>query len=434
MRKHPPRPPAPPLALLLALAASPGPAAGADASAAAPESELYTRYNLFAFGVAHRQSGAERGFNLLALPRNQQQLDLRPDFGWTGAGLELGLKPRLSLLRSETDMEFGLPGRQTYHASHAYINEGYVRYRAGDAFTFIAGRENLQWGPAALLSASNPFNPNNGKSNPNVEQPGMDYVRAVYIPSGTWTLSLIANTGRGRLGREDRHSATVGSFALGAAAALAGAREAVADFFDATEREQTGFDRTYAAKLDYTGDGHYASLLWSHRKHGLNRTGAFAGWNASEALLVYGEASVAQRRASQAPQRRDYRALLGGSYTLESGATFTAEYFRNNAGCRLTPVALCAGTALPQPRLPVLRRRYQLLQYVDTKVGGNTNLLLRAIRNADDHSHQASLHIEYELGGHTQLYLTPTLSRGKAGSEFGTLPRRSLFYGLSYTF
>ena len=75
-----------------------------------------------------------------------------------------------------------------------------------------------------------------------------------------------------------------------------------------------------------------------------------------------------------------------------------------------------------------------MLQFVDTKMLGNTNVLLRTIRNLDDRSWQASLNLEYELGEHWQLYLTPTLSSGGIGSEFGTLPRHAVFFGGSYTF
>jgi hypothetical protein len=75
-----------------------------------------------------------------------------------------------------------------------------------------------------------------------------------------------------------------------------------------------------------------------------------------------------------------------------------------------------------------------MLQYVDTKIGGNLNLSARFIKNVDDHSSQFVLNLEYELGQHWQLYALPTYYRGVRDSEFGSLLHRSLFFGVSYTF
>lgn len=421
-------------AAALPAAAQEAPAVAAPTIGEELRSGFYSRYNVFGFGIYNDLSRAQRDFNVLGIPRHQQQLLLRPDFSLNFRRLELGLKPRLTWMRSETDRELGVQGSYSRSGHAGYINEAYLRFRISDTLTAIAARENLQWGPAALLSASNPFNPNNGKSNPNVEQPGMEYVRLVAVPSGAWTVSLIANTGAGRLGKDDGFTPTVGTGALGVAAALNGLLSNFLDTVTGTEPIANEFHKTYAAKLDYTGDGRYLSVLASHRERGDNRLGVFGGWNASEALLLYAEGSVARRRNSLVEQRRDYRALVGGSYTLAGGQTITFEYFRNHASCKITPIVLCAGTALTQPRLPLLRSRYLLLQYVDTRVWGKANLVARMIRNADDHSSQASVNLEYELGEHWQLYLVPTLSRGSAGSEFGTLPKRSLFFGAAYTF
>ncbi|MGK5023353.1 hypothetical protein [Janthinobacterium sp. RB2R34] len=373
----------------------------------------YSRINLFGYGVQQDLSRAQREQNVLGLPRSQYQFEFRPDFSLTLPDIELSLKPRLSFGRRETDTAGGLR-RDSGH--QGYINEAYLRFRLSDRLTAMYARENLQWGPAALLSASNPFNPDNGKSNPNIELPGLDYVRLVAVIGPVWTLSLIANTGAGRYGKD--------------AASTAATRPGVPAGGE--------FHKTYAAKLDYTGDGHYASVIMSHREQGVSRFGGFFGWNASDAWLLYGEGSVAwaQPQPGSGLRRppRDTRLLAGAAYTLEGGGTLSGEYFHNRAGCRLTPVIQCANTALAQPRLPLLRRRYAMLQYVDTKLRGNINLLARAIRNLDDQSWQASFNLEYELGEHWQLYLTPTVSRGRAGSEFGTLPKRAVFFGASYTF
>ncbi|WP_295995804.1 hypothetical protein [Rugamonas sp.] len=421
------------------------PAARAQAAAAPPApadatlgEELghgfYSRYNVFGYGVYNGLSKPQSDLNLLDIPRSEYELDLRPDFSLTFRQLELGLKPRLAMTHTETDAAFGDRYDRSDSRHRWYLNEAYVRYRFGDRLTAVYARENLQWGPASLLSASNPFNPNNGKNNPNIELPGLDYVRLVAIPGPAWTLSLIANTGSGRYGKDDAYSPAANTGALGVAVSIIGLATRFVDTLTGKPLASPVFQKTYAAKLDYTGEGRYFSVIASYREHDAGRLGAFGGWDASDALLLYGEGSVASTVPLSRDQPRDIRLLAGAAYTLAGGATVTAEYFSNHAGCLRAPVILCAATAWVQPQLPLLRRRYELLQYVDTKIGGNTNVLLRLIRDADDRSYQASVNIEYELGEHWQLYLTPTLSNGSVGSEFGTLPKRAVFLGASYTF
>jgi hypothetical protein len=79
-----------------------------------------------------------------------------------------------------------------------FIQEGFARYRMIDPLIVSYGRENLQWGPAYLISPSNPFNQDNGRNNPMLEVPALDYGRILWLPTDRWTISFIANTTRGR--------------------------------------------------------------------------------------------------------------------------------------------------------------------------------------------------------------------------------------------
>jgi hypothetical protein len=359
---------------------------------------FYSRINLFGFGFHQsvKDSPLNPG-NALMIPRNQVEIDARPDFNLKFRRFEFGLKPRFQYARENVSAG---GDSNTVSMHHYFVNEGFARVRVTDRLLAIYGRENLQWGPSALLSPSNPFNANNGKNNPYVELPGLDFARLVAIPNSMWTASLIANTGAGRLD------------------------------------QSTPFEKTYAAKVDYTGDGHFFSLISSHREKDRSRLGFFGGWNVSEALLLYTEGTIARRSGNPPSARNDYQLLLGGAYTLETGATVTGEFFYNNSGCVNTPIAQCLAlqTVISDPRHPLLRRRYALLQYVDTKIRGNLNLIARLIRNIDDNSSQLVANLEYELGRHWQLYLVPTLYSGGVDSEFGGLLRRSVFVGASYTF
>jgi len=86
----------------------------------------------------------------------------------------------------------------------------------------------LQWGPSFIYSPSNPFFSDNGRSNPFMEVPGMDFVRLIVIPHSIWTISFIVNTDEGRntlLGTDP-------------------------------------FKTSVAAKIDFTGRKNYASIIF----------------------------------------------------------------------------------------------------------------------------------------------------------------------------
>ena len=79
-------------------------------------------------------------------------------------------------------------------AGQVFVNEWFFRYRLTDRFFASYGRENLQWGPSFLISPSNPFIERNGKNNPYLEVPGLDYAKINWIVDSSWSAQLIANT------------------------------------------------------------------------------------------------------------------------------------------------------------------------------------------------------------------------------------------------
>lgn len=359
---------------------------------------FYSRINAIGYGLYQETVDSQlNGGNRLGIPSNQAVLEFRPDFNLKLRQFELDLKPRLQWARERTLFADQPP--VTYNRHEGFVNEGYVRFRLNDRLILSYGRENLQWGPSALLSPSNPFNANNGRNNPNLELPGLDYARAVLVANQKLTISLIGNTGRGRL--------------------------------DASER----YRKAAAAKVDYTGESAFASVIVSKADGESGRVGAFAGWNVTDALSIHAEGS-AGRAGQPTLARRDRQLLVGAAYTLAAGPTLSAEYFLNKDGCPDLSIRDCVlqRSALIDPLRPLVRRRYAMLQFVDTKIGGNLNLSTRLIRNLDDNSAQLVVSLEYELGQHWQLYAIPTYGHGALDSEFGSVLRRSLFVGLAYTF
>jgi hypothetical protein len=351
------------------------------------------RINVIGFGITQKivDSGMNRG-NVLEIPRHRAEVHLKPDFYLDFRCLEFSLKPRLELCWQK--WENGVLDGESDTDEEGFVNEWLVRYRLRDQLFVSYGRENLQWGPSYLLSPSNPFNRDNGRNNPRLEVPGLDYGRAVLIPNSTWTASFIVNTDEGR-------------------------QELIQDF-----------EKTYAVKIDYTGEEKYFSLIASHQEGEDFRLGFFVGWTASDALLLYGEGSVSD-------EDDDARFLAGGSYTFEMGPTIALEFFRKQDGCTLEPIERCFGpeAAGDVDQADVLvRKNYVLLQYVHTHIRDSINLTLRWIHNFDDTSARTIGMFEYELNDHTQMFLIGNLFLGDEDTEFGCLLDYSLMAGMSYTF
>ncbi|WP_322042166.1 hypothetical protein [Paraburkholderia sp. J67] len=363
---------------------------------------FYSRINVLGYGVLQDPVNSNLNpNNALGIQRYQTQLALRPDFSLNFRQLELGIKPRFE---ADWDrVQNGVQGGTDLTTATAYINEWIARYRVTDKLLVSYGRENLQWGPSQLLSPSNPFNQNNGKNNPAIEQPGLDYARVVAIPNSSFTGSFIANTGAGRLNDSNEASGP--------------------------------FHKAYASKFDYTGEKTYFSLVVSKRDTTPWRMGYFGGWNVSDAWLLYSEGSAALSTATNPVlPHPDYDLLAGATYTLMNGAMITGEYFHHNAGCTTHDIAQCSSSLTLDPTNPYPRRDYLLLQYVDSKLVRNVSLTVRVIQDLNDHSTQLLSDVEYEVGKNWLLYFVPSVTLGPSRSEFGSLVRYSIFAGASFTF
>jgi hypothetical protein len=361
-------------------------------------SGLYSRLNIVGFGIVQKPlNSALNPKNILEIPDYQTELDLRPDFNLRFRQLELAVKPRFEGRWQK--WAWGVREGSEVHGE-AFVQEWLVRYRIVDPLFISYGRENLQWGPAYLLSVSNPFNVINGRNNPQLEVPSLDYGRVVWLPRSDWTASFIANTDKGRL--------------------------------DIRET----FKKTYALKLDYTGAGLYFSLIPSYRKDGKTRVGFYGGWNVSEAAMLYTEGQVAEGEKN--PQ-----ILVGGSYTLQLGPTIGLEYFRNQHGCDQDLITVClapssAGIvtrdALLRQGQDWLRKNYLLLQYLHTGIESVLNVTVRWVRNLDDQSNRFSGIFAYEVGDHLELFLIANVLEGSRKTEFRSVLSHSVMLGASYTF
>ena len=397
-------------------------------------------FRTLGYGTINKPSDSTQNPNndFLNIPRYTLNLDLRPDLSFNFRQLTLIAKPRLNL--SWHRWETGAQKGNTDTNDDWYINEWLAGLNLVNGLFVSYGRENLQWGPSRLVSPSNPFFPYNGQRNPKTEVPGMDFARAIWVANSSWTASFIANLGEGRM-----------------------------DF-------PYGFERTYAVKLDYTGTQKYGTLIGSYQENNRGHLGAYGGWWVSDALLLYAEGSMSKGTNALYPQNNPTapfeiqmsptkdddsspEGLLtaGGSYTLESGATFILEYFFNSPGYDDEEADLydnlrgraassfyspepwhnLSKATLMQtldPRLRFLRKNYLTFQYYQIEIRDVLNLMLRYTYNMDDSSSMVVPIVEYDIGDYLQLFLVGNQRFGSKNSEFRSLIDYSYMIGMEFTF
>jgi len=375
--------------------------------------------------------------NFLQLPHYTANLELRPDLRMNLEPLELSAKPRATL---EFDIwKEGSRQGDTQWISDVYVNEWLARLKARDNLFISYGRENLQWGPSFLFSPSNPFFQNNGRNNPFLELPGMDFARAVWIPHNSWTTSFMVNTNEGRN-----------------------------QLFDPGP-----FEKIYALKVDYTGRENYASIILSQKDY-KKSMGFFGGWTVSDAFLVYGEGVMTEGSRALYPQvdssplgasmqqiHQDDSAiqpilLVGSSYTFEASGTISMEYAYNgpgynayeagayytlrgngaaalNMGGSISSLGQLTLSQTVNPGLIFLRRNYAMLQYVQSNIKNKIEIFIRWTQNLDDGSCQASAYMTYSLVNHFELFSLGVVSGGSRDTEYGSLLNYQLMFGLKYT-
>ena len=318
------------------------------------------------------------GNSVIKLPRYTGVLELRPEMSLSFRKFELCVKPRFAA--EWTKVEFNDNQEETDQDFEQFVNEFLMRFMVNDRLFVSYGRENLQWGPGWLFSPSNPFFSDNGRSNPKIEVPGMDFARLIYLPNMTWTVSLISNLDEGRQ-----------ELAPG---------EKFAD--------------KHAFKLDYTGQETYAGLILSHEEQGETGLGVYGGGTFNDATLFYTDMSISENDDTSASYRSAI--LIGGSYTLEAGPTITVEYGH-------------------QENFPTFSTRDNIiLQNTHNNIRDILNITLILTANLNDSSTRFTANAEYMASDHIQLFLYTTTDFGEENNEFGKFLDYRIMAGLEYSF
>lgn len=280
----------------------------------APEAEPSWRLSgsgeAWVYGTRHgvlSTSLLNPGNRVAALPRDQGLLDVRLNGRAEDGPLALVGSVRLTSQRSLTE-QAARPDRRDSDDTQQ-VGQAFVRYRQGEG-VWTVGRELLSWGPANFRSPSNPFYFDAGRTNPLAATPGVDVLRYTGQVALGW-----------RVG---------GGYVL-----------STSQITPATDLGHSSW-----LKIDMQGEAHLASLVLSQQRGGSTFVGGFAQWTPDDAWLLYGELGSNRQPGLlqvagpgngplyrwQQPAPRSTDALLGASYTLESGHVLIGEWLHSGGG------------------------------------------------------------------------------------------------------
>ncbi|SIT43215.1 conserved exported hypothetical protein [Paraburkholderia ribeironis] len=374
-------------------------------------------------------SNANPGNQVSKIPETQFVQELRPELKFTQGMLELQVSPRAQFQFNKTKTSDGV--NYGWNNS-AYINGWIARLNPGNAVSLSVGREVLLWGPAMSLSPSNPFYIDNGRTNPYIELPGEDFAKIIWVPGKSWTVSYINNFGKGRKEPPPLQS----------------------------------FHRAQVLKIDYSGNDTYLSANYASIQGSPDKIGFSAQKTVSDALLVYMEGGYSFGRTQYLPAQNGNGqwylsapkgsglsgiGLLGMSYTLASGPTFTVEYIYNNQGWSASQARGYqtinqnaasqlggpeTGFAMQQlalgfqPGSVLLRRNYLFVQYFQQNLFPSLDLTMRMTRNLDDNGTQWGAIIERNIGKRSRLFVQLLLNTGGTHTEFSRFIGQQFLVGL----
>lgn len=403
-------------------------------SAAESDVALSVRTRALFFGTETRLS-PNSPFNpdnrIATLPRSELELHLRPDFSLSGEGWEAVARPR-AIAKSTRTLVAGQGDKAA--DTTLSLNEGWLRADLGTEWVASVGRKVLLWGPSMLVSPSNPFFVDNGRSNPYREMGGRDFAQIHYFPGDSLSLQGIFNFGRGK--------------------DVAG---------------EAPFQPVAALKLDWTGTTHSFSLILSDREGHGPQLGGYGQLTSSQALLLYAEGAVRSGSDALYPvpvtdgpgwdfiaRKKDSSrlfstALVGAAYTLTAGPTLHIEYVHSDEGYSDGEAADYYGLARDlrqllgqggaggagallgkglNPNQLLLRRNYLFAQYLHTNIGNSLDVTLRYTHNLDDGSSMLVPILAWNATDHLQVFALGVINSGADQTEFGQLFRRQAMLGI----
>lgn len=339
------------------------------------------------------------------LPESVLNAEGRFDINLNTERVRLRLRPILVLQTLDPPMN------QT-EGDQLYFSQGALSFNATQTLSLSVGRELLTWGPSQFRSPSNPFYFNSGRNNPNLELSGIDIARAIWNPN--YNLSLWAGwvSGSG---------------------------------YDADDPDP--WKDTWVARADWRGFDWSAGLAVAKPKERDWFVGVDVQWTASDAWLLYAEASsgtLPNALVSVADAAQSYEvveeapraesALLGAALTMMNGQTINLEYLYYGPGYSSAEASAYferAGSVIDAPPSvrdpilgaalssapPLLGQNYLYLVWQNNLFSEGAYWRLMAARNLDDSSNELSAYAEYPLNNRVVLYGLGVLNTGGPGRE-----------------
>jgi hypothetical protein len=350
------------------------------------------------------------GNRIAGLSQNSTAAEVRFNFKAENDTLRLTLRP--ILLAQDQHNTFA-----SQRQNEGYLSQWQLRVRAAEVWSLSAGREVLNWGPAQFRSPSSPFYFNNGRSNPMRELSGMDALKISWTP--------------------DMQSALYVARIVGS---------------EHTSSSADPWRDSWLVKADTRGDGWAGGVALVEKPGQAAFLGVHGQFTASDALLIYGEASSSTRISAlqsqpdvalpfgvtaESPRRTTL--LAGAAYTLNNGQSFNAEMLHYDHGfsaqeevayfARAAASPLWAGQALGYAP-PLLGRDYLHLVWQSNLMESGGYGRVMATHSFTDNGNELSGYGEFALNRHVTAFALGVLPVGSTRQEFSSLYNRSLIAGI----
>lgn len=380
----------------------------------------------------------------MQLERESFELHVRPTFCVKQGNIQAGLQPRY-ILDNKQFVDGSMNGQEKT-TSRVFINEGYVQWALHPSWMIGVKRKNEQWGNGFLTSPSNPFYRDTGKTRPDQELGGKDFVQALWFTNDVVSLTLLANIGQGEY-------------------SIRGSREP--------------FHNTYALKAEMTYANVSLNPVISYEEHGRLAVAGYGTWTASDAVLLFFDMRVTQgnngryavasaqspfglafEEAKDTSQTLFPQTLIGGSYSFLGGPTVYGEYLYSGIGYTAdeeknyqTLVAqshdafLDPGNVGPlkefarqelyyayQHNLVLRRRNYCMVYATYTELWNTVDDTAGIVYNADDTSFYVFQNFDYKVNDVLRVFCNVLLYSNIPNTEYQTPLRYLVSIGVKYFF
>lgn len=366
------------------------------------------------------------------LPLTVALTEIRPEIKANrGRRYQLTLRPRLQLeqsLRERETPQF----EKTESKTKAFMNEAYFAWTHSSTWQSVTGLQNFQWGPAELVSPSNPIFRDLGlDKNYFFETRGQALVRVNYSPNGQLSMiGLLQPVGNGEIRPEwDKEFHEQGALKI--------------EYADATQTDYIGLVVAGAAE-DRIQEG-----LYGHYElfPGFTAYFDFMARPGSRAYYPVVDATGARFAQSKLNDTTlNSTAVVGLRYVTESAWDMRLEAFEDKTGWSLedrenaTLVLAAAPTednyeiyVAPGTIFPGTRFVYGSVRIPDIGPQNRMTASLRVLHSLSDGTEKQTINIDGFVGDHFTITAGFTNSSGPLDGELTQGFRWTAFLAGGYT-